>query len=240
MGRKDDERPSRAGALGRLVAKLHPRDASTPSPSLDVAPPGRPDADRAPGVAGPAGRASAGTGPIEPRARLSDAPMVGREDRRAEGPGDEEQPRRVVLRLQNFQSAVDAQIAQARKRGDFDNLPGKGKPLDLREQPGEAEGTWAAHRVLKGAGMQLPWVALAQEIDADLDACRKIRERMPLATRIRRRELLADYEERARAARQKTARYNLMVPHMQLQRHGVDAEGMIRDAREEVEALERG
>lgn len=237
MAREDAERRTPSGMMARLMAKLRPREASGPPSAADAAAADRSSSNRASGTlrAGQRPWAVAAGGAVG--SLRSDASTGGRQNRPSAQP-DGEQPARATLRSQTFQSAVDAQIRHAQRRGDFDNLPGKGRPLDLREQPGEAEGTWATHRVLYGAGMELPWLALAKEIDADLAACRRARERLPLATRIRRRELLATVEEHARAARQKTARYNLMVPHMQLQRLGVDAEGMIREAREEVEALE--
>jgi hypothetical protein len=57
---------------------------------------------------------------------------------------------------------VDRQIREAQERGDFDDLPGKGKPLPVEPWDGE----WAlAHHVLKLAGETLPWIALGREID---------------------------------------------------------------------------
>jgi len=144
---------------------------------------------------------------------------------------------RASLRQDQFRGVIEAHIDQARRRGDFDNLKGKGKPLDLREQPGEADGTWAIYRVAGGAGLTLPWIALGKEIDEDLAACRTIADRLPMATRLRRGELLEEYRQRARGVRAKTARYNLMVPSMQLQRLVVDAEGMIAAIERTVDTL---
>ena len=35
----------------------------------------------------------------------------------------------------NWESAVDQQIREAQELGKFDNLPGRGKPLDLKPNP---------------------------------------------------------------------------------------------------------
>lgn len=61
-----------------------------------------------------------------------------------------------------WESAVDKQIREAEERGEFDNLPGKGKPLRLDNW--DAEWGMAFH-VLKNAGETLPWIALRQEIE---------------------------------------------------------------------------
>ena len=53
---------------------------------------------------------------------------------------------------------LDEQIRQAIARGDFDNLPGKGKPLDLSENPHEDPGWRMAYRILKENGYTLPWI----------------------------------------------------------------------------------
>ncbi len=62
-----------------------------------------------------------------------------------------------------YESAVEKQIREAQERGDFDNLPGAGKPLHLDHWDSE----WGlAFHVQKQAGETLPWIALANDIDA--------------------------------------------------------------------------
>jgi hypothetical protein len=108
------------------------------------------------------------------------------------------------LKARRLQAAIDSRIEDAAKRGAFDNLPGKGKPLDLTVQPGEHDGTWAAHQNMKKVtGFALPWIALAKEIDADLDACAEMLSWAPNASRIRRLEVLQHFRERAEAVRKK-------------------------------------
>src|SRR5579864_2691961 len=59
--------------------------------------------------------------------------------------------------------AVDEMIRDAEARGDFDNLPGKGKPLHIDQWAG---GEWGmAYHVLKQAGETLPWIALGRDIE---------------------------------------------------------------------------
>jgi len=64
---------------------------------------------------------------------------------------------------------IDEQIRQAMQRGEFDNLPGKGKPLNLKENPHEDPGWRMAHRLLKDSGFTLPWIEKRRLIDADFE-----------------------------------------------------------------------
>lgn len=52
-----------------------------------------------------------------------------------------------------FDRIVEALIKEAMERGEFDNLPGKGKPIDLSEYFETPEEVRLAHSILKGAGM---------------------------------------------------------------------------------------
>lgn len=64
----------------------------------------------------------------------------------------------------SFDKIVEALIREAQERGEFDNLPGKGKPIDLTSYFETPEDVRVAHSVLKNAGMQSPEVELLKEI----------------------------------------------------------------------------
>lgn len=63
-----------------------------------------------------------------------------------------------------FDRIVEAIIQDAMERGEFDNLPGKGKPIDLSEYFETPEEVRMAHSVLKNAGMTSREVDLLKEI----------------------------------------------------------------------------
>jgi hypothetical protein len=65
-----------------------------------------------------------------------------------------------------FEKIANEQIEEAMKRGDFDNLPGKGKPIDLDEDAGIPEDMRLAMRILKNAGVSPPEVSLRKELEA--------------------------------------------------------------------------
>jgi hypothetical protein len=54
--------------------------------------------------------------------------------------------------LSTSDDLIEEHIRQATKRGDFDNLPGAGKPLDLGEDAHLPAELRMAYRVLKNAG----------------------------------------------------------------------------------------
>jgi DnaJ family protein C protein 28 len=73
----------------------------------------------------------------------------------------------------NWSELVERQIVEAQKRGEFDDLPGKGRPLDLTESP-FADPDWrVAYKILQDNGFTLAWIELDKEIRAELKACRE-------------------------------------------------------------------
>ncbi|MBV9168465.1 MAG: DUF1992 domain-containing protein [Chloroflexi bacterium] len=122
------------------------------------------------------------------------------------------QPRK----LHQWESAVDKQIREAQERGDFDALPGRGKPLPRDSWGG---GEWAlAYHVLKQAGETLPWIALGREIEVAEERLRKLAESarsMPPADRVRARER---YLREAAALDKMLLEYSFLIPSRRLEK----------------------
>lgn len=59
---------------------------------------------------------------------------------------------------------AERKILEARERGDFDNLPGRGEPLNLDDDAAVPEELRMAYKILKNAGCTPPEVMLKQEI----------------------------------------------------------------------------
>jgi DnaJ family protein C protein 28 len=68
---------------------------------------------------------------------------------------------------------VEDQIRRAIEEGQFDNLPGKGKPLSLEENPFEDPEWRLAHHVLRNSGFTLPWIEARRELEAAIQASRQ-------------------------------------------------------------------
>lgn len=64
----------------------------------------------------------------------------------------------------SFDKIVEAIIKDAQERGDFDNLPGAGKPIDLTTYFDTPEDIRVAQAMLKNAGITSPEVQLLREI----------------------------------------------------------------------------
>jgi hypothetical protein len=64
----------------------------------------------------------------------------------------------------SFDKLVESLIKEAQERGEFDNLPGKGKPIDLTSYFETPEDVRLAQSVLKNAGITPPEVQLLKEI----------------------------------------------------------------------------
>jgi hypothetical protein len=61
---------------------------------------------------------------------------------------------------------VEQKLLEAVSRGDFDGLPGAGRPLDLDDDPLIPEELRLAYRTLKNAGIVPPEVQTLNEIAA--------------------------------------------------------------------------
>lgn len=72
-----------------------------------------------------------------------------------------------------WESLTERLIREAQERGDFDDLPGHGRPLQLDDDPREGEMGLAYH-LLRNARVAPPWI----EADKDARACLDQRDRM--------------------------------------------------------------
>jgi DnaJ family protein C protein 28 len=63
--------------------------------------------------------------------------------------------------------SVDAIIKQAMKEGKFDDLEGKGKPLNLFDSPYVDEGWRMAYNMLSSQGLTLPWIDKRNTIEGE-------------------------------------------------------------------------
>jgi hypothetical protein len=82
---------------------------------------------------------------------------------------------------------AEARIAEAVERGDFDNLPGAGKPVNLDDDVLVPEELRVAYRVLKNAGYVPQEIELRKEIDsveALLAHAQQTEERLRAAKRL--------------------------------------------------------
>jgi DnaJ homolog subfamily C member 28 len=76
----------------------------------------------------------------------------------------------VGIRMKGWESLIDKKIREAMTRGEFDDLSGKGKPIDLSENPFDDPDWRMAHRMLRNAGFAPAWIEERKDIDSELEA----------------------------------------------------------------------
>jgi hypothetical protein len=78
--------------------------------------------------------------------------------------------------IEDWGSHTDRMIREAQKRGEFENLPGAGKPIVLDENvfAGDMD---SAYRVARNANAAPLWITLDKEVSDDLEALASLLER---------------------------------------------------------------
>ncbi len=150
---------------------------------------------------------------------------------------EEEQARRVnKLSGKQFRHYVEEQIQEAVARGEFDNLPGTGKPLNLEDDALTGDKA-AAYRLLKQNSYAPPEIELLKEIRRENERVEQQLNRLRVQARdLRARRVppfpsekrayndsiekaATAYEEKLRGLNRKILTFNLSVPasmHMAL------------------------
>jgi hypothetical protein len=71
--------------------------------------------------------------------------------------------------MKPWESLIDKKIREAMEEGEFDDLQGRGQPIDLSENPYEDPDWRTAHRLLRNAGFAPAWIEERKDIDAEVD-----------------------------------------------------------------------
>ena len=133
--------------------------------------------------------------------------------------------------------SIEDAIQKAMEEGKFDNLPGKGKPLNLEENPLEDPEWRAAFRALRNGGFSLPWIEDLREIQESWEAARRSLantwawrqnalaqgEKVPLVEKEWGRAAAA-FREKVQELNKNIRKYNLGVPADVFQKTTINAE----------------
>jgi len=80
-------------------------------------------------------------------------------------PEEEAQKKKDGVRsIEEWGDLVSQRIEEAMRRGDFENLPGHGKPLSVAPEPNVPEDQQMAFRILKNNDMTPAWIADRKEM----------------------------------------------------------------------------
>lgn len=137
--------------------------------------------------------------------------------------------------MDKWESLVDKLIRESMERGEFKELSGEGKPIDLSENPFEPPELRTAHRLLRNAGFAPAWIEERKDIEATFARAKTMITRarelysaeIPNGAQWQRavrefRDTVAELNQRLRI-------YNLKAPAASFQRKVFDADTLISD-----------
>ena len=142
--------------------------------------------------------------------------------------------------LKGWESLIDKKIREAMERGEFDNLAGQGKPIDLSENPYEDPDWRTAHRMLRNAGFAPSWIEERKDIDAELAVARSNLARVwgirrnardtehERSAAVRWQNALETFREKVDELNRRINAWNLKAPAVAFQRKRIDVETEIR------------
>jgi DnaJ homolog subfamily C member 28 len=67
--------------------------------------------------------------------------------------------------MRDWESAIDRQIRKAMEEGEFANLPGEGKPLDLGDDPNTPADMQMAFKILRENNLAPDWILYGKELE---------------------------------------------------------------------------
>jgi len=133
--------------------------------------------------------------------------------------------------MNHWESLVERKIREAMEQGEFDDLPGKGQPVDTSENPFEDPEMRMAHRLLRNAGFAPAWIEERKDIDAELESARTLlarasriyRQTMPVSD-VAWQHRLGEFRTKVAELNKRIQVHNLQVPSAVLQRRQIDGE----------------
>lgn len=137
--------------------------------------------------------------------------------------------------MKHWESLIDQKIREAMEQGEFDDLPGKGKPVDPSENPFEDPEMRLAHRMLRNAGFAPPWIEERKDIDSEFEIARNQLSQVwtvlqnaigtdnERGARVRWEKTLTSFRKHAAELNRRIVAWNLKVPAAGFQRKMIDA-----------------
>jgi DnaJ homolog subfamily C member 28 len=137
--------------------------------------------------------------------------------------------------MNRLESLTEKRLREAIENGEFDDLPGKGEPIDLKENPFEDPDLRVVHRLLRNAGFAPAWIEERKDIEAEFEAART---KLPRAWALFGKggkspsdpeweRSLSEFREKVAELNQRTRIYNLKAPAAVFHRRHIDADKII-------------
>ena len=143
--------------------------------------------------------------------------------------------------MDRWESLVDQKIREGVEQGEFDDLAGKGAPIDLSENPFEDPDWRTAHRMLRNAGFAPAWIEERKFIDEELAAAQSTLTRAWLiltnargtehqsGAEVRWERQLSSFRLQIGALNRKILAWNLKTPTVNFHRATIDVEKELKE-----------
>ena len=136
--------------------------------------------------------------------------------------------------MNRLETLVEKKIREAMEDGEFDNLPGKGQPVDTSENPFEDPDLRTVHRLLRNAGFAPAFIEERKDIDATLEKSRQTLKRAwelheksarsdSRSAEANWQRVVEEFHETVAELNERIRIYNLKVPAGAFQRRRIDA-----------------
>jgi DnaJ family protein C protein 28 len=137
--------------------------------------------------------------------------------------------------MNRLESLTETRLREAIENGEFDDLPGKGEPIDLQENPFEDPDLRVVHRLLRNAGFAPAWLEERKDIDAELESAQtKVSRAWALFSEGGKSPSEAEWQRSVKEFRERVAElnhrvriYNLKAPAAVFHRRHIDADKII-------------
>src|SRR5689334_5305945 len=139
--------------------------------------------------------------------------------------------------MDKWEPLIDRLIRESMERGEFDDLPGSGEPIDLRENPYEKPELRSVHRLLRNAGFAPPWIEERKDIEDQFQRAYSIlrrarelycRSSKDVDTRQWQRAM-KEFRERIDELNQRIRIYNLKAPSASVHRQVIDVDKVLSE-----------
>src|SRR6266850_2293588 len=124
--------------------------------------------------------------------------------------------------MDEWENIAERKIREAMAEGAFDNLEGKGRPLDLGEDPYENPSLRMAHRLLRNNGFAPAWIEEAKDLEKAIE-----RVRRDVARAVAGQGSLDGLRGQIAEINRRILAHNLKTPSAQFHMRPVDADDLI-------------
>jgi len=139
--------------------------------------------------------------------------------------------------MDKWEPLIDRLIRESMERGEFDDLPGSGEPIDLTENPYEKPELRSVHRLLRNAGFAPAWIEERKDIEDQFQKAYSVLSRakqfyLRTTKDVEDRDwqrAIKEFRERVDELNQRIRIYNLKAPSASVHRQLIDVDKLLNE-----------